>query len=207
MCWLASSRMYRDAVNVVNWAGPTSLRAELGLTPAAPVIGVVGGLRAEKRLDVVLLAAARLRVEFPELTTVIVGEGPERPFLEALAAEHGLGEQVRFLGRRHDALELAAGFDVALLTSERQGYPLVLLEYMSLGLPIVAVRAGGIPGFLHDGVEALLVKPGDSRVVASVVGLLLRNRRRASLLGAACARRYALELGLEQLPQVSASAR
>src|SRR6476646_89423 len=127
MCWLASSRMYRDAVNVVAWAGPTSLRAELGLTPTAPVIGAVGALRAGRRLDVVLLAAARLRAEFPELTTVIVGEGPERPCLEALAADHGLGEQVRFLGRRHDALELAAGFDVALLTSERQGYPLVLL--------------------------------------------------------------------------------
>jgi glycosyltransferase involved in cell wall biosynthesis len=199
--------MYRDAVNVVAWAGPTSLRAELGLTPTAPVIGAVGALRAGKRLDVVLLAATRLRAEFPELTTVIVGEGPERPLLEELAAEHGLGERVRFLGRRHDALELAAGFDVALLTSERDGYPLVLLEYMSLGLPIVAVRSGGVPGLLHDGVEALLVRPGDPRLVASAVGLLLRNRLRASLLGAAGARRYALELGLEQLPQVSASAR
>lgn len=173
------------------------LRAELGLTTAAPVIGLVGGLRPEKRVDVLITAAARLRRELPELVTVIVGDGPERPRLEVLAARLGVRDRVRFLGHRDDAVELAAGFDVAVLTSEREGCPLAVLEYMSLALPIVATRVGGIPSLVHDGIEALLVQEGNADAVASAVGLLLRNRRRASLLGAAAARRQAAEFGLD----------
>jgi L-malate glycosyltransferase len=186
-----------NGVAPVSSNGKGKLRAELGLSPAAPVIGLVGGLRPEKRVDVLIAAAARLRAELPELVTVVIGEGPERPRLEELVARLGLRDRVRFLGHRDDAVELAAGFDVAVLTSEREGCPLALLEYMSLGRPIVATRVGGIPSLVHDGIEALLVQEGNADAVASAVGLLLRNRLRASLLGAAAARRQAAEFGLD----------
>jgi glycosyltransferase involved in cell wall biosynthesis len=175
---------------------PGLLRRELDVPAGVPVVGIVAGLRREKRVDLALEALARVRRDVSGVVLAIVGDGPERPRLEALARELGLGDGVRFLGWRRDATDLAAGFDVALLTSDREGCPLAVLEYMALARPIVATRVGGVPDLVRHGSEALLVEPGDAEALAAATRALLRDRRRAAGLGAAAARRQAVEFGL-----------
>ena len=131
-------------------------RLALGLAADAPVVGSVGALRPEKRFDVLLRAAARLVAAWPGLRVVIVGAGPERGRLEALAAELGLVDAVMLLGARTDVPDVIRAFDVAVNCSDFEGTPLSVLEYMEAGLPVVATRVGGLPSLIDHGVHGLL---------------------------------------------------
>lgn len=177
-------------------APAAALRDELDLPPGATVVGIVAGLRPEKRVDLLLHAVARLRPRHPDLVALVVGDGPERPQLEALAAELGIFAAVRFLGRREDARSMIRLFDAAVLTSEREGAPLALLEYMAAGRPIVATRVGGVPELARDGLEALLVPPGDDRALAAALERLLVDDELRTRLGRGAAARQADEFRL-----------
>lgn len=162
---------------------PTDLRSELKISDQAPVIGSVGGLRPEKAFEVLIDAAGRLRNEFPELTVLIAGGGPERAALEAAIADAKLENTVRLLGFRADTPNVIATLDVAVCCSDREGSPLAVLEYMQTGRPVVATAVGGIPDMISDEEEGLLVPPRDAAALAVAVGGLLRDRERARALG------------------------
>jgi glycosyltransferase involved in cell wall biosynthesis len=179
-------------------ADPHALRRELGAGPHERLVGVVAGLRREKRVELLLDAVARLRWEGLPVRAVVIGDGPEEPRLRALAQELGLADAA-FLGRRDDAARLVAGLDVAVLCSDREGCPLSLLEYMAAGRPVAATRVGGVPELARDGVEALLVPPGDAVALAAAIGRLLSDGALASSLGAAAARRQAEEFDLDEV--------
>jgi glycosyltransferase involved in cell wall biosynthesis len=173
------------------------LRRELNLPDDAAVIGLVGGLRPEKRVDLLVRAAARLREHFPDLLTVIVGDGPEAGHLARLAARLGIGDAVRFTGRREDATALIHVFDVAVLTSDREGSPLALLEYMAAARPIVATRVGGVPDIIRHGLDGLLVPPDDPAALARAIEELLLDRARGTAMGLRASERQAREFRLD----------
>jgi glycosyltransferase involved in cell wall biosynthesis len=83
-----------------------------------------------------------------------------------------------------------------VLTSEREGAPLALLEYMAAGRPIVATRVGGVPELARDGLEALLVPPGDDRALAAALERLLVDDELRTRLGRGAAARQADEFRL-----------
>lgn len=117
-------------------------RRALGL-PAGPLVLYLGRLAPVKRPHLVLEALRDL----PDAHAVIAGEGPERARLEALASDPALRERVRLLGRvadREKALLLNAA-DVVALPSEHEGQPLILLEALAVGTPVVATDAGWVP--------------------------------------------------------------
>jgi glycosyltransferase involved in cell wall biosynthesis len=180
----------------VDDAGSGSLRRELGAAPDERLVGTVAGLRREKRVELLLEAVARLRAAGARARAVVIGDGPEEPRLRERARELGLADAA-FLGRRDDAAHLAGGLDVAVLCSDREGCPLALLEYMATGRPIVATRVGGVPELASDGVEALLVPPGDAPALAAAIGRLLADDALAAALGVAAARRQAEEFDLD----------
>jgi glycosyltransferase involved in cell wall biosynthesis len=166
------------------------LRAELGIGAEAPVIGAVATLRAQKALDVLIRACVPLARSFPGLRVLIAGgDGrpgePERERLAALARELGVGEQVSLLGRRSDVPELLAALDVAALSSDFEGAPLSVLEYMEAGKPVVATRVGGVPDLVEEGVTGLLVEPRDPEGLAEALAELLGDRGRAAAMGRA----------------------
>jgi len=172
--------------NAVPPAEPASgrdVRAELGIEPDAPVVGLVGMLRPQKAIEVLLDATALLRDRFPSLRVVIVGDGSARPEVEARIARLGIGDQIVLPGQRDDVTDLVASFDVATLCSDFEGTPLALLEYMEAARPIVATRVGGVPDLVDDGVEAVLVPPRDPASLATAIGDLLADRDRAAALG------------------------
>ena len=127
--------------------GP-GIREELSIPADAPVIGAVSVLRDQKAVDVLLRASAEVRERIPDIQVVIAGDGPLRAELERLRAELGLEATVHFLGSRSDVPELLAAFDVAALSSDYEGSPLVVMEYMAAGLPIVATGVGGVPDLI-----------------------------------------------------------
>jgi glycosyltransferase involved in cell wall biosynthesis/CelD/BcsL family acetyltransferase involved in cellulose biosynthesis len=178
---------------------PTKLRRELGIGPDDPLVGAVAVLRPEKAIDVLIRAAALLGEQFPSLRVAIAGDGPERAALEALAADLGAGDVVRFLGMRADVPDVLAGLDVAVLCSTFEGGPLALMEYMRAGKPIVATRVGGIPELIDDGVHGLLVDSGDHQQLAAAIGRLLADREQAARLGAHARERQRREFDADRM--------
>jgi glycosyltransferase involved in cell wall biosynthesis len=160
------------------------VRAELDIGSQDPVIGAVSRLRWEKAYEVLIRAAALLRSEFPRLRVLIAGGGSEKPVLESLIDELGLGRTVTLLGYRPDVPDILEALDVAVSSSVFEGSPLSIMEYMETGKPVVATRVGGVPDLIEHGVHGLLVEPRDPNALAASVGELLRDPGRAAEMGA-----------------------
>lgn len=186
------------------------LRTDFAVAPGCPVIGAVATLRPVKALDVLIRAAVPLKARFPGLKVLIAGasvEGdvrdPEREKLAALARELGVGDEIVFLGRRSDVSNVLAALDVAILSSDFEGSPLSVLEYMAAGKPVVATRVGGVPDVVEDGVTGFLVDPQDPNGLASAVAQLLDDPSRAAAMGRAgrerCRRKFSIENTTRQI--------
>ena len=156
-----------------------------------PLVGVVAQLKPEKGLSTFLEAAARVSPLLPDVRFLVVGDGPLRGDLEALAQHVGVDRRVRFLGFRSDARALVELLDVLVVPSLSEGAPLVVLEAMAAGIPVVASAVGGIPEQIRHEKEGLLVPPGDSTALGDALDGLLRNPARARDLGEAGHQRWA----------------
>jgi glycosyltransferase involved in cell wall biosynthesis len=156
--------------------------------PGQPVVGLVGRLHPQKGIDVFLEAAARVRREAPDCVALVVGTGPEEARLRALARSLGVDEGIRWMGGRSAAPFLPL-MRIAALSSRWEGLPLVLLEYMAAGLPIVTTRLAGCLEAVGAG-EAEVVPPEDPAALAGAILRLLRSPESASRLGAAARARY-----------------
>jgi glycosyltransferase involved in cell wall biosynthesis len=176
--------------------GGTDIRGELEIEAEAPIIGTVCALRPQKSLDVLVDAAATLASRLDEVRVLIVGDGPERPALERRIADLGLAGVVRLLGHRDDVSDLIHGFDVAVCSSDFEGTPLSILEYMRAGLPIVSTAVGGIPDVLEDGVHGLLVGPRDPEGLAAAIIRLATDPDLAARLAAAARDRQQAEFDI-----------
>jgi len=175
------------------------VRAEFGIPVGAQVLGAVAVLRKQKRLDVLIEALELLvgRLSDPHLIIAgdDVGRG-NRARLEQKAASLGLAARVHMIGRRSDIADVLAAIDVACLSSDYEGMPLSVMEYMAAGKPIVATRVGGVPEIVDDGVEALLVPRRDPQAFAKAVEDLLLDPVLAADLGRAARARQQRERSL-----------
>lgn len=123
-------------------------------------IGAVGRLSEEKGFDLLLEATCQLLDEGLDLELAIAGEGDQEQALRERIASSPHRERLHLLGFRRDTLELFDGFDLFVLSSLREGLPNVVLEAMSMELPVLATRSGGMETFARDGEDALLCDPG-----------------------------------------------
>jgi glycosyltransferase involved in cell wall biosynthesis len=152
-------------------------------------VGSVAVLRAQKALDVLIAAHARLLERVPDAHLVLAGDGDQRPGLERVAAELGLSGRVHFLGMRADVDGILRELDVAAISSDWEGTPLSAYECFASGTPLVATSVGGLPEIVEDGVGGILVPPRDPSALAdAIAGLLLDPSLRSRLAAAAAAR-------------------
>ncbi len=158
-------------------------------TPLKPLWVVAGRLEEQKGHDVLFEALARLVKAGMDFTLVVAGEGSRRPWLEQQALSLGLSPRVQFVGRLEDVGGLLAAADAVLLPSRWEGLPLVLLEAMARGRPIVASAVGGMADALEDGVSGTLVPPGDATALAAALEGLHKTADRAWRLGRVAAQR------------------
>ena len=153
-------------------------RAVWGLPTAGPLAISVGRLEPQKHHDLSIRALALV----PELSLVILGEGPLRAPLETLARQLGVADRVALPGIRSDARAIVAAADVGILASRWEGLPLVGLEAAAAGTPLVATSVRGVREVFTDRRDALLVQPDDPAALASAVSLLLTDRSLARRL-------------------------
>jgi len=142
-----------------NYRHPSHLLAQQ--VANEPPFMTVANLRPEKGYDVLLTAARSIADYGLPIRIAAVGRGPLATSLRARHNDLSLGERFQFLGQRDDVLQLLAGADAFVLPSLHEGLPVALMEATSVGLPIVASSVGGVPQVLEDGVDALLVPPGE----------------------------------------------
>jgi len=174
----------------------SDIRAELGIEPSAPLIGTVAILRPQKAHHVLLRAVAQLTGNWPDIQLLIVGDGPERATLEQLIGDLRLQANVRILGLRSDVPDILRTIDIAACSSDFEGSPLSVLEYMDAALPVVATAVGGIPDLIEPRVHGLLVPPGDPSALAEALGELLRDPQRAREMGERAQERRRAEFDL-----------
>jgi glycosyltransferase involved in cell wall biosynthesis len=161
---------------------------ELGVPEGAFVIGIVARLSPVKDHGTLLRAIASLRDRIPSLHCVLVGDGPERGAIEALATSLGIRDVVHLAGERTQPPNLHGLFDVSVLCSTTEAFPNSVLEAMAAARPVVATDVGGTPDAVHEGTTGLLVRPSDpSRLADAILRLYQEPALRAKLGNAACA--------------------
>ncbi len=177
-------------------------RAALGLADGDFAIGIVASLTPEKAHGVLVEAAARLRADGVPARLLVVGEGPERPAIEAAIANAGLAGDASLLGLRRD-LERALypALDLQVLVSHpfRETLPISLMEGMACGLAVVATRVGSVPDLVLDGETGFVVSPGDSGALAGAIHALVRHPGRRAAYGDAGRERIVERFSLERM--------
>lgn len=164
------ARVVHNAVDLTVYR-PAPVRAEarqaLGLPTSGRLLIQVGRLVPVKSHRTSLHALAQL--QDLDASLVLVGDGPLRAELERLAVELGIAERVRFVGFRENVSAWLAAADIYLMPSLKEGFPLALLEAMASGVAPIAARVGGIPEAIEEGVNGLLVPPGEADALAAAI--------------------------------------
>lgn len=174
-----------DMSGVTSSLSVADAKKRLGISANSPVLGYAGRLAPVKRLDIFVAAAAEIARSLPEAKFVIAGEGSERSVLRQAVAAAGLEDRFLFVGHRDDVYDVMRAFDVFILSSDHEGLPIVLLEALYLGVPVVARRVGGIPEVIEHGTNGLLVDSPDPHVLAEACLHLLARPDLRSRLGTA----------------------
>jgi len=167
--------------------GPASpeLRARLTSAPDAPLVGIVGRIDPEKGVDVLVRAMALLRGPAADAHLAVVGSGALAPagYPEGVQAEAErlLGDRVRFVGRTTDVPGTLRALDVLVNASVAEPFGLSVLEAQASGVAVIGTRAGGIPDFVHDDDNGLLVERRPESLAAALDRLLTDPATRARL--------------------------
>lgn len=145
----------------------------------------VGRLGFEKNVDVIVKAFAEIVKEIPKAKLVIAGDGPARKEVEKLANELGVAKRVQFLGtvKREKLAPIYGGGDVFVTASTMETQGMVVLEAMACGLPVVGVKKYALPDLIKDGNNGYLVKPGNYKMMAEKIKLVMSNPEEAEKMG------------------------
>ena len=164
------------------------LRAQLGVSPQALLMGTVGQLRHEKNQEVLLTTLRHLRVARVDVHLVIAGDGPLRDFLARRAAELEVADRVSFVGELDDVRPVLTALDVFVLPStEVESFSNAALEAMAIGRPVILSDIGGAREMIDDGVEGYVVSRTElaARLPALIAALYADRRKRQQMGNAA----------------------
>jgi len=189
-----------NAIDTARFARRTSpsdaaVRTELGTPASRLVIGAVGRLSKEKGFDLLIEAVDELIHEGLDIELWIAGDGDESAALEEQRAGLRHPERCCLLGFQPDTQALFEAFDLFCLSSLREGLPNVVLEAMSMGVPVLATRSGGMQAFARDGEDALLCDPGSTGELTNGLRKLVLDPELRVRLRSAARKRVVAELG------------
>ena len=174
-----------------------SVLPELGVPADAPTVGIVAALRPEKDHACFLRAARRVVDVRPDVRFLVIGDGPCRENLAAIADAAGLRANIVFTGARGDIPRILRALDLVVLSSYSiECFPMALLEAMASGRPAVCTAVGGVPEMLVDGVTGRLVPARDERALADGMLELLDDPELARKMGRAARERVESEFTL-----------
>jgi glycosyltransferase involved in cell wall biosynthesis len=163
------------------------------------VVGWIGRMTAIKRVPDILAAFKVLRDRGIDATLCLVGDGPDRDAIEQLASDLGIVRDVLLVGYQRDVAPYYAFFDALLLPSANEGTPVVAIEALAAGRPVVATRVGGVPDVVDDNESGFLVEVGDIEALADRLEQLARDPALRARLGATGRERVVPRYRVERL--------
>lgn len=169
----------RRQIRVIHNGVPDEEVVPLSRATTAPTVGTLGRLEQEKGFDVLLRALSNV----PHAVAVLVGDGRDRQELVDLAETLGLEDRVRFTGWSAEPRRHLPTFDVCAVPSRIEAFPLVVVEAMLAGLPVVAAEVGSVADAVVDGETGLLVPPDDVDALAAALRSLLGDPERMRQMG------------------------
>ncbi len=174
-------------------------RAEAGLPPGGPLVGMVARLAPQKGIMEFIQATAIAAQAWPTASFVLAGDGPLMSEARALCEELGLERRLHLLGHVEWARELIGALDLLVVASLTEGSSVVAMEAMALGKPVVATTVGGVPEVVVDGQTGLLVAPGDAEALGRTIIELLADPERAQEMGERGRQRAASQFDLSDM--------
>lgn len=201
-------RVVYNCVDAALWSRPVEaatrrrVRDHLNIPTGAFVVGSVGRLVPDKSMETLVTAVPYLHAAGHDAYLVLVGDGPERAYLEALSARLGLKDRVILTGARPDVPDLLDAMDVFVLPSRNEALGIAAIEASARGRPVVASRAGGLPEVVVQGETGLLFDPSDARDCARALIALAGRPDWAAALGAAGRRRVRNQFDCRSLAEV-----
>jgi glycosyltransferase involved in cell wall biosynthesis len=189
-----------SAVDLVKFSpnlDPIKFREEMGFSPETPLIANIGMIRSDKGQMRLMKAARVVLQQHPEARFIIVGQGTgdrwrEQRLRQAIY-DAGLENKIIMLGYRWDTPEILVAANMVVIASIcTEASPIVLREAFATGRPVIATRVGDVPEIVEDGVNGLVVEPGDSNALATAILRFLADEKLAARC-AANALKYARE--------------
>lgn len=174
------------------------LRQELAVPMSVPLIGIVGRLAPIKNPTLFVDAAAITLSRRPDARFVVVGDGEQASQIRSYAYRRLPQSSVVFTGWRHDLAAVYADLDVLVLSSNREGLPLTLVEAMIAGCPVVATAVGGVPDLITNDITGLLVPPLDPERMSAAILRLIEDRQFAATVAAAAQRETRARFGADR---------
>lgn len=139
------------------------------------IIGTVGRLEKVKGIEYLLLAMTIILTKFPNTKLEIIGDGSQTNELKKITENLGISNSVRFLGKFADVIPFYKRMDIFVLPSVLEGFGIVILEAMAMGIPVVATDVDGIKEVVLNGESGILVPPKNHEAIANAVNYLIEN--------------------------------
>lgn len=174
------------------------VRTELGLD-GRTTIGTFARLHRHKGHRYLLDAMAKIVSASPDVLLLLVGEGPERPELERQIADLDLNDHVRLLGWRRDGITVMSAVDIVVQPTLEEAFGQAMIEALWLGKPLVTTDVCGAADMMDNAVDALIVRPGDTRSLASSVISLMGDESLRRRLGETARKRVQKELTVDNI--------
>jgi glycosyltransferase involved in cell wall biosynthesis len=185
--------------------GFRDLGGPLASQAARPTItvGLVGSFLKLKGHHYLIEAVIALRARYPQLRVLFIGDGPTRRDIELLCQQRGVDDLVTFKGYcpQAETLELMRQIDILTVPSELEGMPYVILQAMSLGLPVVATRVGGIPDMIVPGETGDLVPPMDVPALTHALDRMLESPAAMRRIGRQGYARFQAQFSIDRMLQ------
>ncbi len=195
-----SKRVIPNGVSIPPDVDGAGIREELGLADGEHLVVHVGNIRPLKGHRNLVEAAARLGRNDVRIVS-IGGEktAGDLDDIRAFAASAGVGDRIRFLGRREDAIRFMAAADVYVNPADVEGLPVSILEALALRRPVVATAVGGVPSIIRNEATGLLIPPADPDALAAGIERLVENPALAQELGNAGGQLVKAQYSLEAM--------
>ncbi len=162
-----------EALEAIDNVARRRAREQLGISADVKVIVWVGRLTPIKQPDVFLRAAQLIKLRYPQVVFLVVGDGELRDEVESMAHDLEMANHIRFLGWRGDLARIYAASDLSLLTSRNEGTPVAIIEAMAAGLPSVSPNVGGVRDVVTDPSIGIVVPEGSPESLAVAACTLL----------------------------------
>ncbi len=158
-------------------------KKRLGVEGDSFILGNVGRMDKWKNQGILIEVLSELKDSYPNVKLILVGGGEEEVNLKRLAEKEGVKDRVIFLGRRDDVNEILKVFDIFVFPSLTEGLPLVLIEAMATGIPVISSPVGGIPELVSSGDSGILISPTSKNDIKNAIIHLIKDSKLRNDMG------------------------